>query len=253
MRQPHGQNFLTDINIASKIVEAAELSPDDNVIEIGPGRGILTRLIAPLSKSFKTIEIDGQLIQNLKDKFESYKNTEIIHADFLDYPFVSEPGPLKIISNLPYNVSTAAIEKILPEKNWTIAVLMVQKETGARLLASPSTGDYGYFTIFCRYYANIEKLISVDPGCFFPKPKVDSVVLKFTRLYRDKLDERFCGFIKSAFSQRRKTAVNSISSSFSIPKETVINAFKKSMIGTNLRPENLDIDAFSQLYKNLFF
>ena len=128
---------------------------------------------------------------------------------------------------------------------------MVQKETGSRLMACPGTKEYGYFTIFCRYYAHIEKLFNVGPGCFFPKPKVDSVVLKFTRGTNDRFDERLSGFIKSAFSQRRKTAVNSITATLGVPKATVINAFKKSLVGVNLRPENLDFEAFFRIYNNL--
>ena len=114
MRQPNGQNFLTDINIAKKIVDAAGILPGDKLLEIGPGKGILTGIIAPRAKSFKALEIDRKLIPNLKERFQTFLNTEIIHTDFLDYPFASEPGPFKIISNLPYNVSTAVIEKILP-------------------------------------------------------------------------------------------------------------------------------------------
>ena len=171
MRQPHGQNFLADINIAKKIVDAAHISSGNKVLEIGPGKGILTNLLARTAGECKAIEIDKNLCEQLRNKFERFNNVKIILGNFLDYPFPEEPGPLKIVANLPYNVSTAIIEKLLPEKSWTTAVLMVQKEVGERLLARVSTKDYGYFTVFCRHYCKIEKLFFVGPGCFFQNQK----------------------------------------------------------------------------------
>ena len=252
MRQPHGQNFLTDINIARKIVAAAAIEPGDTVLEIGPGKGVLTNLIAPLALQFKAVEIDRALFEDLRARFEACGNTAIVLSDFLKYPFPEEKGPLKIVANLPYNLSTAIIEKILPESNWTTAVLMVQKEVGARLTARVSTKDYGYFTVVCRHYCKIEKLFSVGPGCFFPKPKVDSVVLKLTSLHPERLPEPLLELLKSAFSQRRKTALNSISSALDLPKSAVLSALNISNIEPKLRAENLDIAQFLLLYKNLF-
>lgn len=251
MRQPRGQNFLTDINIAAKITAAAEISASDKIFEIGPGKGALTKLIAPLAKTLKAIEIEKELYDELKNRFAGHNNTEIIRADFLRYDFNAEPGPLKIVSNLPYNVSTAIIEKFLPEKNWATAVIMVQKEVGERLRAGCGTKEYGAFTILCSHYAHIKKLFPVNPGCFFPKPKVDSVVLKFTNLFSDRLSTVFCDFIKASFSQRRKTALNSIASSLKIEKNLVLKAFECSGINPALRPENLAFEQFTTLFQHL--
>jgi len=253
MKQPHGQNFLVEKNIALKILTAAGITSTDKVIEIGPGKGILTGLIAPVAGQLKAIEIDKNLFENLKLRFATFENTSIILADFLRYSFSEEEGPLKIVSNLPYNVSTAIIEKFLPENNWTTAVIMVQKEVGERLTAAPGTKDYGSFTIICRHYAQIKKLFSVGPGCFFPKPRVDSVVLKLTNLCSGRLESLFIQFIKSAFSQRRKTALNSISSALNLSKPEVLKAFEASRVDTSLRPENLDIGQFDRIYKTLPF
>jgi len=253
MKQPHGQNFLVEKSIARRIVDAAEITNEDKVIEIGPGKGILTGLIAPVAKEFKAVEVDKELWYGLSSsRLAELKNTSIIHQDFLNYPFSSETGPLKIVSNLPYNVSTAILEKILPEKCWTTAVVMVQKEVGDRLTAIPSTKQYGSFTIICGYHARFEKLFSVGPGCFFPKPKVDSVVIKAVNLFSEPLDLKLLHFIRMAFSQRRKTAVNSLSASLGLPKENVIEAFNRACVGPMLRPENLDFEQYKSLYNNLF-
>jgi len=253
MRQPRGQNFLTDNNIARKIVAAAGIAPSDKVFEIGPGRGALTEPLALAAKELKAVEIDRVLFEGLKNRFAAYKNTELVLSDFLGYPFRDEAGPLKIVSNLPYDASTAIIEKFLPAGNWSRAVIMVQKEVGQRLTAAPGTGEYGSFTVLCRHYASAKKLFSVGPGCFFPKPKVDSAVLELTNLFPEELAPAFCGFVRAAFSQRRKTALNSISSSLELPKESVLGAFGSSGIDPSLRPENLTLDQFRLLYKNLHF
>lgn len=252
MRQPRGQNFLVEKNIARKIVAAADISPADKILEIGPGKGVLTALIAPLAGEFRAVEVDRQLFESLNTSGR-FPNTKFVLADFLEYPFASDLGPLKIVANLPYNVSTAIIEKFLPENNWTIAVVMVQKEVGERLTASPGTKEYGSLTIFCRHYAGIVKLFSVGPGCFFPKPKVDSVVLKLVNHFSPRLSQEFTRFVRAAFSQRRKTALNAISSSLDIPKSAASRAFEQCGICPNLRPENMNIDQFFRLYHELPF
>lgn len=253
MKQPYGQNFLVEINIARRIVDAAGISSADKVIEIGPGKGILTALIAPLAGSFKAIEVDRHLHDKLKLELAGYSNTEVILRDFLDYPFAAEQGPFKIISNLPYNVSTAILEKILPENNWSEAVVMVQKEVADRLTAVSSTKQYGSFTVICGYYARFEKLFPVGPGCFFPKPKVDSTVLKLTNNFAAPLEPSFIKFVRAAFSQRRKMAVNSLADSLGLEKAKVTEAFNRSSVATTLRPENLNFEQFKLLFKNLFY
>jgi len=225
MRQPHGQNFLVDVNISRRIVAAADITSGDKVIEIGPGKGALTSLIAGAAKEFKAIEVDYELFESLKKRLPGPAGAEIIHADFLKYPFSQELGPLKIISNLPYNVSTAIIEKILPEQNWDTAVLMVQKEVGERLTAGAGNKQYGSFTLICGHYARFENLFSVGQGCFFPRPRVDSVVVKAVNLRAGALAPGLTGFIRASFSQRRKTILNNVSNALNIPKNTALKTF----------------------------
>jgi 16S rRNA (adenine1518-N6/adenine1519-N6)-dimethyltransferase len=251
MRQPHGQNFLIDNDISRRIVEAAGIIPNDKVIEIGPGKGALTSLIAGAAGQFKAIEVDFELFEGLNKRFPGPGGAEIIHSDFLKYPFSREQGPFKIISNLPYNVSTAIIEKILPEHNWESAVLMVQKEVGGLLTAEPGSKEYGSFTLLCRHYARFETLFSVGPKCFFPRPKVDSVVLKAVNLRASALAPGFIRFLRSSFSQRRKTILNNVSYALNIPKIHAVKTFEQLGISPLLRPENLSFGQFETLYKNL--
>ena len=251
MKQPRGQNFIIDNNIAKNIVDAAGITAGDKVLEIGPGKGALTSLISGKAKEFKAVEVDTKLFDNLQKRFSGAADTEIILSDFLKYPFSLERGPLKIVSNLPYNVSTAIIEKILPEKNWDTAVLMVQKEVGERLTASPGNKQYGALTIICGHYAKFEKLFPVGPGCFFPKPKVDSVGLKVVNLFAETLEPEFVGFIRASFSQRRKTILNCVSQALDIPKNDALKAVQLSNISPMLRPEKLSFEQFKTLYKNL--
>jgi 16S rRNA (adenine1518-N6/adenine1519-N6)-dimethyltransferase len=148
-------------------------------------------------------------------------------------------------------VSTAIIEKILPEQNWDTAVLMVQKEVGERLTAGAGNKQYGSFTLICGHYARFENLFSVGPGCFFPRPRVDSVVVKAVNLRAGALAPGLTGFIRASFSQRRKTILNNVSNALNIPKNTALKTFEQLGINPQLRPENLSFEQFKILYKYL--
>lgn len=248
MRQPFGQNFLVDQNIAHKIVAAADLRPDDTVIEIGPGKGVLTTLIAPLVKSLTAVEIDRDLAPALQQKFKDLPHVRVVNEDFLKYAMPPAAGPLKYISNLPYNVSTAIIEKILPGRDWSSAVFMVQKEVGERIAAVPSTGEYGSFTVFCRYYCRVETVTKVPPGCFAPPPKVDSVVLKLTNLLPKPIAPGFFDFVRAAFGQRRKTIHNSLANNLNLSKETVGIALATAGIDPRSRPETISLERYQTLF-----
>ena len=182
MGQKYGQNFLVDNNIAKNIVRSLNLSLSaiDNVLEIGPGKGILTKLVQPRVKFLTCIDIDLQLVDSLKRYFASnnVKNVKIVNEDFLKYKMLEEHSNLKIISNLPYNVGTAIVQKVLPLNNWCEAVFMLQKEVVSRLAAKPGSKDYGYISIFASYYTESEILFAVSPKYFKPKTKVVSSVVK---------------------------------------------------------------------------
>jgi len=250
MRQPHGQNFLTNKAVARDIVEAAELTATDRVIEIGPGRGVLTELIAPQVKELTVIEIDRTLIPGLEARFKKSGTVHIINQDFMRFtldPLAATFSPVKVISNLPYNVATPILQRILPWNGWQSAVVMVQREVGERMVASSGTGEYGYFSLFCQYYAQVETVMRVGPGSFSPPPKVDSIVLKLTNAFPPAPAPSLFPIIKKAFSQRRKTIANALSSGIDCPKATVIALLEQAHIDPQLRPERLDLSLYQTL------
>jgi 16S rRNA (adenine1518-N6/adenine1519-N6)-dimethyltransferase len=272
MRQKHGQNFLIDKNIATNIIKAADLQPMDNVLEIGPGKGILTKLIQPKVDKLTAVEIDEILLQQLNHyfSFHNIKNINLINAEFLKLDThallltttVENGSPIetlennrqcvdknifKIISNLPYNVGTAIIQRILPLQNWTTAVFMLQKEVIERLAAKPGSKDYGYISIFTSYYANAEILFDVSPKCFNPPPKVISSVIKLTNKKPEIPEDIFFDFVKHAFSMRRKTILNCLSSFCNIPKDEASKILEGCGLNVLLRPDKLSISNFLSL------
>ena len=247
MRQPLGQNFLVNKQIAAQIVEAAELSPEDTVVEIGPGRGVLTSLIAPQVKELVAVELDRKLAAELQQKFADSPTVRIVNENFLSYTLPAAPRPLKFIANLPYYVSTAILEKILPGSNWQLAVVMVQKEVGERITAPCGGREYGYFSLFCQYFSTPEIVLKVGPGNFAPPPNVDSVVVRLINKFPPPPDEALFPVIKHAFQQRRKTILNSLSNTFQCPKETVLSALKEAGIEPSLRPEKLTLSCYERL------
>ncbi|MCB4792236.1 MAG: 16S rRNA (adenine(1518)-N(6)/adenine(1519)-N(6))-dimethyltransferase RsmA [Elusimicrobia bacterium] len=247
MRQPKGQNFLIDKDTAIKIVNAASLGPDDNVIEIGPGKGILTGFVAPKVNSLISIEIDKKLSIRLKDKFKNINNVTIINEDFLDYKIPDRPGNIKLVANLPYYIATAILQKLLPQKTWTTAIFMVQKEVGERIVSGKDNSAYGFLSIFCQYYAECRILFKCSPDLFFPKPLVDSVVLQITNKFPLEPDIDLFKVVKLSFSQKRKTILNSLSNALACEKPAISAVLKQADIDPTLRPENLSIDAFKDL------
>ncbi|MDR3195493.1 MAG: 16S rRNA (adenine(1518)-N(6)/adenine(1519)-N(6))-dimethyltransferase RsmA [Endomicrobium sp.] len=251
MRQKHGQNFLIDNNIAANIVKAADLDLMDNVLEIGPGKGILTKFIQPKVNLLTSVEIDKILFQQLNNYFSFHKtkNVELINQDFLKYDIPDIKR--KVISNLPYNIGTAIIQKFLPLQNWTTAVFMLQKEVIERLAAKPGGKDYGYISIFTSYYADTKILFDVSPKCFNPPPKVASSVIKLTNKKPETPDPVFFNFVKHAFSMRRKTILNCISSFCNMPKNEVSSILEDCGLNALLRPSKLSAFDFLSLTKKI--
>jgi 16S rRNA (adenine1518-N6/adenine1519-N6)-dimethyltransferase len=251
MRQKYGQNFLIDNNIANNIVKSANLEKQDEVLEIGPGRGILTKIMQPQVKHITAVEIDKNLFQQLNCYFslKSIENIEIVNRDFLKY---NVPNiKFKVVSNLPYNVGTAIIQKILPLKNWSTAVFMLQREVTKRLIATPGCKNYGYISIFVSYYATAKILFNVSPKCFSPSPKIVSSVIKFTNKTPEILDPIFFDFIKHTFSMRRKTILNSTSSFRELKKNRAALIINNLKLDPFLRPDRLSIQDFLRLTKNI--
>lgn len=249
MRQPHGQNFLVDKNIARQIVDSADINKDDFVIEIGPGKGALTDIIKDLTNNFIAIDIDKNLVSFLQEKYKDTKNISIINCDFLKYELPNKP--FKIISNLPYNVGTAIVQKFLPNTNFQSAVIMLQKDVIERLLSDEGCKEYGYISLFRKYYADAQYLFDVPPGCFSPKPQVMSAVAKFTNKFPQEPNPKLFTVIKHCFTMRRKTMLNCLSSLLRIDKVQTAKILESCGIDVMLRPDKLTLEMFEKIANHI--
>ena len=249
MRQPNGQNFLTDTNIAHKIVESANINKDDLVIEIGPGKAALTDILKDYTNNLIAVDIDRNLSTALQQKYKNNKNIEIINKDFLKFDLPQQN--FKIVSNLPYNVGTAIIQKFLPNKNFVSGVIMLQKDVINRLISKEGTKDYGYISLFRQYYSDSEFLFDVPPGCFNPKPQVMSAVAKFINKLPQEPNIKLFPLIKHCFTMRRKTMLNCLSTFLKIDKTKTTQILNDSNIDIMLRPDKLTLCQFIKLAEHL--
>lgn len=254
-----GQNFLTDPSTAEAIVKNAGILPEDTVLEIGAGFGALTIPIAQIAKKVFAVEKDHNVINLLETELlaKNLANVVLMEKDILkvDIKTLAEDvdGKIVVIGNLPYNISSQIlIRLILSRKIVSRAVLMFQKELAQRIMAQPGGRDYGRLTVMLRYCSDIKRIFSVKASLFFPKPKIDSDILevRFRDLPKYPADDEDFLFkvIKAAFSKRRKTLKNALSSSeLSIDKETVKNILDSVEIDPSRRAETLTVQEFVKL------
>lgn len=248
-----GQNFLVDDTVLEDIVISADVNPDDEIIEIGPGFGALTRLLLDKGKSVTAIELDKKLIPILKDEFKDYTNLKIINEDVLkcDVDKIIGDSEVKILANLPYYVTTPIITKLIKGKSKILSItIMIQKEVADRIAAQPNTKDYGALTLLVNYYCKVFKVREVPPESFMPSPKVSSTVIKLIPIKEKSMkvnDEiLFFKVIREAFNMRRKTLSNSLMP-LGLPKEELINVLQESGIDPKRRGETLSIEEFALL------
>lgn len=242
-RKRLGQHFLVDPQVLQRIINAAELSGDDLVIEIGSGLGVVTSEIAKQAGKVIAIEIDKELVEISKNVLKACPNVEIIPGDILEISLDEiAKGRIKIIGNLPYYITAPIVEKIIEAENKPeLAVLMVQKEVAERMAAAPGSKKYGSFSIFTQYHAAVELNSFVSKSSFHPWPQVGSAIIVLrpyqTPKYAVKDKKRFFDMVHAAFQQRRKTLRNSLSE------------FNLEGCGINLtrRPEELSLDEFVAL------
>lgn len=258
-----GQNFLIDKNILEKIVEIAEITKKDCVIEVGPGIGSLTRYIAEAAKFVVAIEIDKALIPILKDTLKEYSNIEIINKDILKidlHKLIEEKfqnQTVKVVANLPYYATTPIIMKFLEERIPVESLtVMVQKEVAQRMQAKPGTKDYGSLSIAVQYYTNPGILLRVSPSVFIPQPNVESAVVKLEVLKEPKVyvqrEDLFFALIRDAFGKRRKTILNALSTGdLKLDRNLLKKILDKSDIEENRRGETLSIEEYALLSNNL--
>lgn len=242
-----GQNFLFDPSILHRIIEAANITPNDVIVEIGPGYGRLTKMLAEVSKKVIAIELDADLYKKLKEILAEYNNIELIHGDALKYPYETLK-PFKVVANIPYYITTPIIFRLLEARKFLKSMtLTVQKEVAQRIVAKPNTKEYGILSIVIQYYGDPTIKFIIPRGAFRPIPKVDSAlihidILKKTRV-KVKDEKLFFSIIKTAFSQRRKMLQNSLKTLSSDIKEILLSADIKP----ESRPENLSIEEFARL------
>lgn len=259
MPAKYGQNFLTDKNIARKIADAAQITADDTVVEIGPGKGIITKILCEQARKVIAIEIDTLLAERLKNNLIA-DNLEVKNADILEAR-IPEPqsGGKKyvLVGNLPYYISTAIVRKIIPQDFWKRAIFTFQKEVAERIAAKPtkvSPKRYGYISVITSYYADAKILFAIPPEAFSPRPKVTSAVVGFTPKTEGKFEDAeteklFVKIVESAFAHRRKTVLNSFAEVTGIEKRTLEKILLAAKINPASRSEQLTLDD----YKNLTY
>lgn len=255
-----GQNFLIDSNILEGIVDSAEITKEDCVLEIGPGIGTMTQYLCERAREVIAVEIDKKLIPILGDTLSEYDNVTVINEDILKVDIrkiVEEKNggkPVKVVANLPYYITTPIIMELfesgVPLDSITI---MVQKEVAERMQVGPGTKDYGALSLSVQYYAKPEIKMIVSANCFMPRPNVDSAVIKLTR-YTDApvkaKDERFMfNLIRASFNQRRKTLVNGLTNAqnINVSKEAILNALEEMQLSPTIRGEALTLEQFAKL------
>ena len=229
-----------------------ELSGQDSILEIGPGRGELTRLLTKEAKFVYAVEVDRELSNSLKEEFAQNPKIKIIHRDILRFALDKElpVAKLKVFGNIPYYITTPIIEHLLKYRRVIQDIFItVQKEFGERLSASPGSKAYGSFSCFLQYYCSPKVLFNIRKNSFWPAPKVDSCFLKLTLrknpAVKVKDPDALFALIRQAFSQRRKTLRNSLQGT--IAEERLEGYFKRYNIDRNIRPESLGLEDFTRL------
>ena len=258
-----GQNFLIQSWVPQQAAEASGAAPGVGVLEIGPGIGPLTAQLAQRGEKVAAVELDATLLPILAETMVPYPNVEIVPGDILklDLPaFCREhfPGlPVVVCANLPYNITTPVITALLQSQCFQAVTVMIQREVAKRICAQPGTAEYGAFTLLCQYYAHCEVLFDVPPSCFLPAPKVTSSVIHMTVREAPPVPvgdpALFLRVVRGAFAQRRKTLINSLSSSLTdfVGKEEVTQALRACNLTETIRGERLTFADFAQLPEKL--
>ena len=259
-QKKYGQNFLIDTHVLDKIIGAAQIGPDDFVLEIGPGIGTMTQYLAEAAREVVAVEIDTKLIPILQDTLKEYDNVTVLNEDILkvDIRKIAEEKnggkPIKVVANLPYYITTPIImglfESEVPLDSITV---MVQKEVADRMQVGPGTKDYGALSLAVQYYAEPYIVANVPPNCFIPRPAVGSAVIRLTRYQEKPVKVNDASFmfkiIRASFNQRRKTFQNGLYnySELRIPKEKTVAALEEMGLTPTIRGEKLSLEEFAQL------
>lgn len=255
-----GQNFLIDENILNKIIKVSNVNKEDGVIEIGPGIGALTEHLCINAKKVLSYDIDPDMIEILNNELKDYSNLKVINEDFLNVDlgkidYFQDCSNVKVISNLPYYITTPIITKLLTEDFVSEMYLMVQKEVGLRLSGKPRTKDYNALSVFMTYKSKCKIEFDVPRNCFLPAPNVDSVIISVKKIKSEikvNNEAHFLKFIQAIFTQRRKTTVNNICSFYGLSKEDVANILINTGFTSSVRSEELSLEDIYKLYNAIF-
>ena len=255
-----GQNFLIDTHVLDKIIDSADITKDDFVLEIGPGIGTMTQYLAQAAGKVVAVEIDKALIPILEDTLSEYENVQVINEDVLKVDIAklakeeNDNKPIKVVANLPYYITTPIImglfESHVPIKSITV---MVQKEVADRMQVGPGTKDYGALSLAVQYYSKPYIVANVPANCFMPRPKVGSAVIRLDRFTEppvDVKDEKMMfKIIRASFNQRRKTLANGLNNSAELDftKEEIQEAIEALGKGPSIRGEILTLAEFAEL------
>lgn len=256
-----GQNFLVDKNILSKIADSAGLSSDEYVVEIGPGLGALTVELSRRSRGVLSVDIDKRLEPVLKEELAGLNNIRIIFKDILEANIEKElmqafnlekVPPYRVCANIPYNITTPIIFHLLENcPGMRSATLMMQKEVADRMLASPGGKDYGLLTLMTEYYSEKYFSMKVSRNCFYPRPEVDSSVIKIVPRGENQIQVKnevlFKSLMRAAFQKRRKTILNICGTFFKQDKQFIQDKLEYLAIPPLSRPENLSLKEFALL------
>lgn len=263
MQKKYGQNFLIDANILKKIVEAAQITGEDCVLEIGPGIGTMTQYLAEAAGRVIAVEIDRELIPILEETLSPYDNVSLLCEDILKVDLTklvneSGGGPVKVVANLPYYITTpiimALFESHIPLSSITV---MVQSEVADRMQTGPGTKDYGALSLAVQYYAKPEIVARVPASCFTPRPNVDSTVVRLIRHEKPPVEVEDEGWlfalIRASFNQRRKTLANGIANAggLGISRGQVESVLEEMGLPKTVRGETFDLKRFAEFSNRL--
>ena len=257
-----GQNFLINPSVCPRMAEMCGVDDESGVLEIGPGIGVLTRELAKRSKKTVAVELDTRLLPVLAETLADYPNASVVHGDVMKldlHQLIKEEFPgmkVAVCANLPYYITSPVIMKILEEKlPITALTVMVQKEAADRICAKPGTRACGAVSAAVQYYAEPEILFQVSRGSFMPAPNVDSTVIRLNVREQPPVklsdEAHFFRLIKAAFGQRRKTALNAVSSGMGLPKAQVAQAMERAEIAPTARAEQMTLEMLADFSNEL--
>ena len=256
-RKRWGQNFLIREHIAERIVEASRLSGDQVVIEVGPGTGALTGLLAMRARRVIAVERDPRLVELLRDELGDLGRIQIMSADFLDIDLhalalEADAERLVVIGNLPYSITTPLLTHLIENRAiLDSALVLVQREYALRLAAAAGTCDYGSLTVYARFYLTLEPLFHVPSTAFWPRPEVSSILVRIRFRKQPPVQvpnvERFFALVRASFGQRRKSLGNALATAFDGDKPAAARVLRVAGIAAGRRGETLEIDEFARL------